>query len=643
MLGLRSSRERARRAAFPFRYDVPDGTQARVKGAAATLRILVLVAGVALLAYGIWALWSIPRDATEFSYSSVSGTRWLWPLPFASMNGFTPQQLSSHLVRLLLLGPACLCFGAAATPWVARWPPWVPSRRALLAGCLVLSAAAFCLGSRGLPSQDDEPTYRMQADLLAHGHLADPRMGKSVEWANPWKEPYTIFAPAGMTGKYLFGEPLLLLPGTLLRFPLLGHFLLLLATLWFFDDAARRTGSERAARLSSVLLALSPAFLFTSVAAVSQVPALFGVTLAVWGLARRGWLGHIAAGTGLGLALAARVQVAFPCGLALVLAHRPIDRKAFVGMAVGAAPWLIAILAYDYAVMGNPFTLPWAGFGVERYGFGPPFAANSSSSSYVHTPAKALALFGVVLVRLNGWALGWPISLIGPIAWVWQGRPEWKMVRPWAWIALATVLFQAGYYSIGTSDTGALYHYLVVPFVVVTTALALLRFTETRWRAFAIGSTASFAIFGTATFFVEHGLRIRRLTDQITAAYAVPGVEAPAVVFRTVAPNATFAGWLSGVALRERWGSAPLVFYPASRASSDEALIALYPDRRCYYGLFERSSSAMRTIPCADLESTRPDLEQVATASEPSTLPNAHARPWFEDGGWKRAFPWLFR
>ena len=267
---------------------------------------------------------------------------------------------------------------------------------------------------------------------------------------------------------------------------------------------------------------------FTSATLLSQVPGLAGVALAVLGLSLGGSPGGALVGTGLGFALVARPQTAVPAAVALLIWSRCQDRRLLIATVLAGLPWVLAVGIYNAVVMGNPWQLPRAAYAgaLEDYGFG------TVLRDYSHTPLKALAITGAVLVRLNGWSLGWPASLAGPALWFAMGRPHGTIVGPWGAVALVTFVFQAGYPSAGTSETGAIYHHAALPFIAFATAAALKEAPTLRWGRWIWPFGFASIVLGTTTFYVEHGLRLSRLAAQI---------EGPR---RTRAPGAT------GLALR---------------------------------------------------------------------------------------------
>ena len=602
-------------------------------------RIVLLVAGLTFFGAAVWALESIPRGHREFAYhggghrTSGPGVHpMLYPLPFAPMNGFTPEQLSSHAARLLL-APACVFLGLALGPSLRRrrLPRATGPAAVLLGGLLVAVAAGFVL--RGVPLQDDEPTYLMQASALAHGVLADPMQ---VPAAARWSEPFTIFTSAGVAGKYLFGEPLVLAAGMLAGVPLLFQWMLALLTLGFLWAAARRGGDrEGFAGFATLLLALSPAFVFTSAAPLSQAPSLFGVAVAVWALPRRGLGAGVIAGCALGFSIAARPQVGLPSAVALALLSWR-DWRAMIGMALGAVPWAAAVLAYDRTLTGDPLVLPWALTGQDVYGFG-----SDLGDGVTFGPWRAVVNAGVALARLNGWALGWPVSLAGPVAWLAMRMPRRDVVGPWAAVALAAFLFHLGYYSVGTSDTGAVYHHAALPFFALSTAAVVERLAQTRARAALAGIVVACLVVGTGSFLVEHGLRLRRLTDQLAEVTPDVRVAGPTLLLEEVRPaGRPRIGWLLGLPYRPRFADDPVVRYPRRSAESAAWLRQVWPARTCLYSWWDWNGHARRYVDCDNMAPIVQEIERSQAAGDwplPDSLDGREPPP----DDWQYAFPWL--
>lgn len=596
-------------------------------------RTAAAVAGVMLAVYGVSALLWIPRGLREFAYQNPTGGNAFWPLPFAPLNGFTPEQVSSHVARALFLFPSCLLLGFALQHLRPRRRSTPTAVVIPLIG-VALTAAIALLVVRGVPLQDDEATYLMQAELIARGLVADPTHPTSAAFS----EPFTVFSRAGMTGMYLFGTPLVLALGLPWGMPWIGQVALVAVTLSAAFCAAARSGERSVAWLGSVMLAISPMLTFTSSGAVSQVPALAGLTLAILGLAIGGWRGGVLLGLSLGFAFAARPQTAAPAGLALLAFYGWRDRRLFAGTMLAGIPWLLAIALYDHVVTGSAWQTPRAAYAgeLEVYGFG------NVLRDYSHTPWKAVALAAVVLVRMNGWALGWPVSLAGPALWFALGRPHRAIVGPWGAIAAATFLTQAGYAAIGTSETGAIYHHAALPFIAFSTAAALREAGSRPWGQWVQMAAVASVLLGTTTFYVEHALRLSRLATAIEGPRRSLSVELPALLFEDVWGDRPQVGWVFGIPFRERSPASPVVRYPRpARMSSFQHLMDRWRNRHCFYLWYDWGSSNYRLSPCREIERVDKRRERTARPCDGAAGLGADCRPWFENGGWREAFPYL--
>ncbi len=604
-----------------------DVTGRRTKALLLGMGLLAAVAAAA-------AIWSIPRGWREFAYIWYDffdyAPRFRTAL-FAPMCGFTPEQLSSHVARLVLLGPACVLIGLAIGGRAARWKPpaWMGPAAIVTGATLVLLAAVLVM--RGIPLQDDEATYLFQGRIFADGNLLAP----SVPGIARFQEAFTIFTDEGTTGKYLFGEPLLLAFGILVGFPLLLHVVLAAATVAFVRLASRRESSDAFANGAAMLLAVSPGFVMTTACPLSQAPALAAVAAAVWAVGRGKWMGGLWAGLAVGLAMASRPQVALPAGVVIGAMALWSDRRALGGMIIGILPSAVAILAYNAAVTGDPLVLPWALAGSEQFGFGPEVAPGIS-----HTVGDGLLAAVFAAVRLNGWALGWPVSLAAPIAWLACGMPRRKAVAPWAWIAVATFVFHMGYYSIGTSDTGAIYHHAAIPFFALSAAAVVEKLAATRWRGMAAGILVSMVLFGTVSFFIEHSARLVRLTDRIAAAAPATPHDRPTLVLQERFPaGRPTAGWVWGIPFRPRSPYDSVVRFPRASGPSVAHLRTVWIGRECLYQWFDYESRAAREVPCDEMG---PIVARVAASQRADDYPS----PDDLDGrkqveGWQYAFPWM--
>ena len=550
-----------------------------------------VLAGLVLIAGSQAGIYSIPQGASEFAYAPFTPA----PMPFSPMRGFTVEQLVDHLFRVLLATPGLLllAFGlrdvavGRGTAGALSIPRALHSRLALVAslGSLAFMAWLMFFVLEGRAIIDDELTYRMQAMMLADGVLgrAEPPL--------PFLDIFSIRAEVGVTGKYYPGEPLVQLPGALIGYPALGHLPLAALTLLLLYHATRLRAGRVVASWAVILLACSPMFLFSTPTGQSVPTSLFCVVLAAFGHTMirvgRAWTGALILGVAVGFGMMVRPQAVAPVGAVLVAAAliRLAARRRLLpaaALCVTLAAWAALMLAYNRVITGSPLTMPWALIKpVEQYGFGQVWEI----SSYRHTLWTALENLGVVAVRFNAWWLGWPSSLA--LVWLWfrNGRPMDGAVT-WLLAALAIILFEAGYYSTGVSDTGCVYHYELLAPAAVLGANALRQGFAGAPRFTVILLAVSFGL-GSSAFLVYQTQRITRLVEAIHADTdaVLAQVTPPAVVYYDVRCSETVeVGWIhTQFPRRLRSPRDGIVAYPRPTIKELDAHRAHFKDRACWY------------------------------------------------------------
>jgi hypothetical protein len=545
--------------------------------------VLALALGLFLsLAYGAW-LYAQPRGDFEFAYAPFTPE----PLPYSPMRGFTYEQLWGHVARFALLGPGLLLLSYAL--WKLRPVRLgVPGRRVFfwVGGAAVLASAFVMLAVlRGRAISDDELVYRMQATFLSEGRLG----GLDVGVTPP--DYFSVPTRTGYTGKYLPGEPLFQVPGLLVGIPALAHLPLLALTLWAFHGALRLRAGANVAAWATLALACSPMVLLTSATGLTQPLSLCCVTLAglgfEWARSGRALAGSALAGFAISLGLLTRVQAMLPIGAVFVpaLAYTLVRARHFRALAAFAgvlAAGLVLLGAYNYALSGSPFTLPWyLQCAIEKYGFGRVWKYDA----YEHTPLRALENLAVVLVRLNAWWLGFPCSLALFGLWLWLGRPL-SRAGIWLWVGLAVLAFEFAYYSPGASDTGAIYHYeLILPASLI--AGLVVNELLSRSPAFAATALVVHVGLGTLAFFAEQTTRLDRLVNFIhrDSDAALARIAGPALLFHEWHDGeAQPAGWVfDSFPRRLRGKNDRIVTFPRLPAAYRARVAELYPGRSCWY------------------------------------------------------------
>jgi hypothetical protein len=249
------------------------------------------------------------------------------------------------------------------------WP------RALLA-LMILGYAAFLVRYIGAyAGGSDSSGYLNSAKILATGRVTIPMRlvaGLAPDILPSYTHVPLGFVPNGdhVTPTYPMGLPLLIMSVAQVTgwgpAPNLVMGLHALAGLWLVYLLGRKAGLEADwALLGSLLLAASPVYIFMSLQAMSDVPALVWATTAVylaWCSRQRTWLA-LPAGTALGIAVLVRptdllafVPVAVALGFSL--------RRSLL-LVLGGLPAAIVLGALNLAAYGRILATGYIGIASE--------------------------------------------------------------------------------------------------------------------------------------------------------------------------------------------------------------------------------------------------------------------------------------
>ncbi len=574
----------------------PSGTDVDSRTASTLAGLL----GLVFLALYWWLEKQLPRGPQEFAYFPYMTD----PLPFAPMRGFTFEQLFRHFGRTFVLGPGLLCLSFAVAGWWRVSLPGPRVRRTLLIAVVgvsvVVTAVVMGVVLQGRAIVDDELVYRQQAELLASGRLAEITVP-------PWGwEVFTMWTRLGATGKYLPGEPLIQIPGTVIGLPALLHLLLAPLALWGWYRLVRGDAGANVALWATVLVGVSPMFMLTNALALSHTTTLTCLIFAALGhqmaAGDRPVRGAILAGMTLGFGLMVRPQVVVPIGLVIGLAtlYRLLRRRHSLAVAalIGSGSlWLAVIAAYNWALSGKPWTLPWYMFKpTERFGFG-----HVGGIEFEHSPWTALENLAVVAVRFNGWWLGWPLSLGLVLAWLVLGRPR-QGAQLWLLGATALILMNLPYYSTGISDTGPIYYFELLLPAALLGAHAIVR-AGTRWPTVTGAVLIVHFALGTTSFLGENVARLDRLVTTIhtSTEEVLAKLEPPALlIHENHWTESTRHGWVWSFPVRYRNEGDPIVTYPRGPGKYVLGLIKRYDYRQCWYYRTNPATSQQELYRCQD-------------------------------------------
>lgn len=284
----------------------------------------------------------------------------------------------------------------------------------------VLTGAFSLLVLEGKPNVIDAFAQMLQARYWAEGMLAGPNDASAPFWGIQ----NALFTDNGWVSQYPPGHIALLVPFFWLGAPWLLGPVLVFVTIAFTGLLAHRLFADDVvvARLGTLLLAVSPFFLFIGGSLMNHITTAAFVSLGAYALLRA-WDGHagwaVITGFAFALSLATRPLSTLALASAWLIAvpflwPRPWGRIAGVAVAgiLGAAPVLGAWFAYNQHFFGTPFTLgynialgPSMGLGFHRDPWG-----------NIYGPTEALAYTSSDLITLGVNLFETPVSAVVVIA-----------------------------------------------------------------------------------------------------------------------------------------------------------------------------------------------------------------------------------
>ena len=380
-----------------------------------------------------------------------------------------PAELG-FLLWLLCLGlPAVYCAARALEAGGA--PRWLLARLAAAGAApgplvalgtgLVLAGA---LAVRHLvlldaPVADDESTYVFIARTLLEGRVVNPSPGDAAFFRNQ----FVVLDDASWYGKYPLGQPAALALGEALGLRALVVPLLTAASFALCFAVGRRALPDREALLGTLLLLLSPQFLFTGATQLSQPASGLCMLLGLWSLLRLDGDGRLRwawlAGSAFGCGILVRPLpgALFPAvaGIWVLLRFQgePVLRQA-QRVAAGLVPLGLAcgaILAVQQAQTGDP----------TRSGYD---AYHGAYGGFFHGEWIAASVAGS-LVRQNAWLFGWPLSF----AFLPFARRGGRPLLLWGMIA-AEYAYRVILPKTVVASTGPIYVAEIVPLLALLSA-----------------------------------------------------------------------------------------------------------------------------------------------------------------------------
>jgi 4-amino-4-deoxy-L-arabinose transferase-like glycosyltransferase len=259
----------------------------------------------------------------------------------------------------------------------------------------------------------DNSGYMNEARLIAQGHLSMPV--RAIEGLPPAGAPPYLYVPLGfkpaagdpgrLVPTYPPGLPLLIVPAAwVVGWTHAGDLALIahaLAAVLLTHALARRCGLSRGwAMFAAAVLAASPLFLYTSLQALSDVPATAWAAGAVVAalMARERGTWSLASGLCLGVSFLIRPSdflVALP--VAIALGPRP---KLLAGAALTALPGIVTWMLINRSAYGSPLESGYGAIGNE-------FHASLIAPTLARCGRWIPLLFGPVIIAAPALVLLW--------------------------------------------------------------------------------------------------------------------------------------------------------------------------------------------------------------------------------------------
>jgi hypothetical protein len=537
---------------------------------------------------------------------------------------FGPDLSSSldKVVQCLLLVPAVLLIAWAISRRVhgdlARrvvdsiGAPSAAVFLVVLSAVLLAFSAWMAFGPlEGIPKGADEVAYFFQSRIFAEGHLTAPQPAIDnprdffpyrhfVFDGERWFGMYTPMHSLMMTPFTVAGVSALLGPveGVLI---LIGIFLLI--RLW---------AGETHARISSLLLVLSPFYLLMICTYMAHNTNLLMVTWALYYLSKmvlddRERFG-LAAGFLLGCALATKPYPIVAWGLYLTAAisvhyGKKAPRKLAILLA-GSLPPVALLLLTNRHYSGSPFVTSYTmarGTGLLGFGSAAPLA--TVYGEHVHTPIRGL--YNVMLQMAVGATIlyGWPLVSGVPMLFSLKAWRKDRRVLSLFGMPVLLALFMS-YHFAASIDYGPRHYFEVFPVFVLLSAVGLREFLLAARRRWG-DRGGSFTLLWVAGLFMISMLLYMppaisfrtgpwKTIDDVPYMLALRIAEAPAIVFMEAAEGG-YPNLMSGLNHDSPWLDGDFVFCAHQTREEDLAFMEAYPGRNAY--LFWYDGTECRLAP----------------------------------------------
>lgn len=528
-----------------------------------------------------------------------------------------PMGPADKVVQLFLLIPAAICFalyvaGRSEKDLVQLTLGKISNLSTVrFLGLLLLILACFSIWMaygpyEGIPKGGDEAAYYFQSKIYASGHLAAPAPGVEnpmdyfpfrhfVFRNNLWFIVYTPFHSLLMAPFTAAGVAPLLGPlEGLLSF--IGIFLLI--RLW---------AGKIIARVSSILLLLSPFFILMTTTFMAHNTNLMLITWSLYLISKRVKGTSIsygfAGGFLIGLAFATKpypvlVWLIF-IPLAVIVGCRDRWLRILIPVATAAViPFVLFLLSNNYYT-GN---LLKTGYDLVRggklIGFGPDKAWFPEYGDCAHTPLRGLFNIARQMGVGSTIIFGWPFLSLFPMLFALRGARRDRRVL-WLYLPLILIMFLMFLHYCPAIDYGPRHYFTFVPVIMILSAFGLREVVRYARNRRGIEGSNRVAVFILCLFIItlfvympeaiKHRAGPWQAIDNQPRLTASGTVETPSIVFMQAGQHG-YPNICSGMNFNSPFLDSEIIFCSHQTPAEDIEFMQAYPGRNSYLYWFDGTS-----------------------------------------------------
>jgi len=529
---------------------------------------------------------------------------------YAALRIFHPHlPVTDTVLQLALLVPASVCLSLHYSRRIRR--DLLRKAEGMLMGLsseVFLGTILLILGGffvwmaygplEGIPKGSDESAYYFQSRIYAAGQLEAPVPEVPDPMAHfPFR--HFIFRDGGWFIVYTPMHSLLMAPFSAAGLaPLTGPFAGLLSLLGVFL-LIRLWAEEKLARACTLLLALSPYYLFMTPTFMAHNSNLMLVSWGLLALSRRirggewGW--GAAGGLLFGMALMTKPYPVTVWILLLPLAAAALFRgkwlKTFVPAAAAALLPVAVFILMNRHYTGSFFKTGYQLVGEGKLlGFGTGRAWFPDYGGTMHTPLRGFLNVMKQIREGSVMLFGWPYLSLIPMTLPLLFSKRNRRVL-WLYVPLALMLVMMWLHSYPAVDYGPRHYYTFLPVVILLSALGIKRgFELARNRWGVRGTNSLFMVMGTLLamdlfLYIPEGIDVRRgprlCIDDAPAAAAREYADPPALVFMQAGQHG-YPHICSGLNHTSPFLSGEIIYCAHQTPEEDMTFMALFPGRNPY-------------------------------------------------------------